>query len=165
MLYYRHTIPGHSETNGGVQGVTGRHLSFTGTDNGLRIKTLRGKGGTIDDVSFQDVQMQGVKVALTFTAYYPKVPPSDTAQPITDTTPDLRRIEVSDLTGTDVAQLGVIAGLPERPVQSVTLTRVHLSGTRGLNVQHASVTLVQTDLKAKNGAAVLSGPGALVTGQ
>ncbi len=153
-----------SETNGGVQGVTGRHLSFTGTDNGLRIKTLRGKGGVIDDVNFQDVQMQGVKVALAFTAYYPKIPAGDPAQPVTNTTPDLRRISVSDLTGTDVGQLGVIAGLPERPVQAVTLTRVTLSGKRGLSVQNASVTLIQTTLKATVGAAVLKGLGGDVTG-
>ncbi len=153
-----------SETNGGVQGVTGRHLSFTGTDNGLRIKTLRGKGGVIDDIVFQDVQMQGVKVALAFTAYYPKVPATDPAQPVTETTPDLRRIQVSDLSGTGAGQLGVIAGLPERPVQAVTLTRVNLSGIRGLSVQNASVVLAQTTLKTMMGTPVLTGPGASVTG-
>lgn len=153
-----------SETNGGVQGVTGRYLSFRGTDNGLRIKTSRGKGGVVGNVVFQDVDMQDVKVALSFAAYYPKVPTDDESQPVNDTTPNLQDIQVSDLSGTGIAQLGVIAGVPERPVRAVTLTRVNLSGASGLVVQHASVTLVQTNLKASVGAALLTGQGGNVTG-
>ena len=46
-----------SETVGGVRNVTVRNCTFDGTENGIRIKSQRGRGGIVENISYSDITM------------------------------------------------------------------------------------------------------------
>jgi polygalacturonase len=127
-----------SETVGGVRNVTVRNCAFENTENGIRIKSPRGRGGTIENVVYENITMTNVDPAITITCYYPKIPLEDEAQPVTRETPIFRNLRIRKLTATCARNAGVIVGLPESVVSNVVLENVRISAqTTGLNIRNA----------------------------
>jgi len=56
-----------SETSGGIRHVFATGLHGKGTTNGLLIKSAFTRGGTIEDIHFQHIQMDSVGTAFSFT--------------------------------------------------------------------------------------------------
>jgi polygalacturonase len=137
-----------SETAGGVRNVLVRNCTFENTENGLRIKSQRGKGGLVENITYTDISMTNVNPAITFTCYYmnnskgdpvqPAVPPKDSPQPATDRTPLYRHILLRNVTATCPEAAGTIIGLPESRIQDVVLENVKISAAKGLTVRNAS---------------------------
>jgi polygalacturonase len=134
-------------TVGGVRDVTVRNCTFEDTENGIRIKSLRGRGGTVENVRFSDITMSNVNPAITFTCYYmtnsagdpvPRFAPEhDLAQPVNETTPVFRNICVSNLTATCQKSAGIIIGLPESPISNVVLQNIKIqAATTGLLIRN-----------------------------
>jgi polygalacturonase len=127
-----------SETVGGVRNVTVSDCTFEDTDNGIRIKSDRTRGGAVENIVFEDITMKSVRGAITITSYYPKIPATDKAQPVTGTTPKCRNITIRNLTGTSSKSAGVIVGLPESGIENVLLENVKLSAeSTGLEIRNA----------------------------
>ncbi len=135
-------------TVGGVRNVTVRNCTFEDTENGIRIKSLRGRGGTVENVRFSDITMSNVNPAITFTCYYltnsagdsvPRFAPEhDLAQPVNETTPVFRNICVSNLNATCQNSAGLIIGLPESPISNVVLQNIKIrAATTGLLIRNA----------------------------
>ncbi len=55
-----HGISIGSPTRGGVSHVVVRNCSFDSGDNGIRIKSARGRGGLIENVTFMDLTMKNI---------------------------------------------------------------------------------------------------------
>ena len=141
-----------SETVGGVRNVTVERCTFQDTENGIRIKSPRGRGGTIENLRCADITMTNVDSAITITCYYPKIPSQDTAQPMTPETPVFKGIEIRNLTATCPSEAGVIVGLPESLVTNVSLTNVRISAQTGLTIRNATaVRLKDVRVETKQG--------------
>lgn len=56
-----------SETSGGIRHVLATDLESNGTGNGLNIKSATTRGGTVEDIHFENVVMNGVGTAFQFT--------------------------------------------------------------------------------------------------
>jgi polygalacturonase len=52
-----------SEMSGGVRNVEVYDCTFNGTDDALRFKTVRGRGGVVEDINIHDVEMWNIKNA------------------------------------------------------------------------------------------------------
>src|SRR5205823_15131657 len=79
-----HGVSIGSETVGGVRNVIVRNCTFGDTENGLRIKSPRGRGGRVENVFYSNITMTAISpTAITVTTYYPKIPATDEAQPVT----------------------------------------------------------------------------------
>jgi polygalacturonase len=137
-----------SETAGGVRNVMVRNCTFEGTENGIRIKSQRGRGGVVENVSFSDITMKDVDPAITLTCYYmynsagdrvqKSAPEQDAAQPADDKTPVFRNIQIKNLRATTKRGAGLILGLPESLITNVVLENVDISAaTKGLTVKNA----------------------------
>ena len=131
-----------SETVGGVRHVVVNHCRFEDTDNGLRIKSSRGRGGTVEDIRYSNITMKNVHPAISIVGYYQystndKFPEDDHARPMTDTTPVFRDIIISNLKATSTKEAGLIVGLPESPVSNVVLENVRLAAETGLTIRNA----------------------------
>lgn len=126
-----------SETVGGVRNLTVRHCTFKDTVSGLRIKSYRGRGGLVENITYTDIKMTDVKIPINITSYYPKIPKEDSAQPITPETPIYRDIRISNLTATSPQSAGFIVGLPECVVSNLVLENVHISAPAGLTIRNA----------------------------
>jgi polygalacturonase len=136
-----------SETFGGVRNVTVTNCVFDGTENGIRIKSQRGKGGLVEGIVYEDIRMTNVDPAVTFTSYYmansakdpvqKTAPASDSAQAVTEGTPIFRDIYIRNLTATCQRDAGMIVGLPESVISNVVFENVNISAVRGIKVQNA----------------------------
>jgi polygalacturonase len=146
-----------SETVGGVRRLLVRGCSFQNTENGIRIKSHRGRGGPVEDLVYEDIRMTNVERAITFTAYYPRIPTEDTAQPVTPETPKYRNILVRNLTASCYENAGLIIGLPEAPIENVQLENLHITATRtGLELRHVrNINLQNVTIRPNRGNPIL----------
>ena len=120
-----------SEMAGGVKHVHIHNCYMRGNDRGLRVKTRRGRGksAVIDDIVFSDVKMEGVRCPMVVNAMYfcdpdGRTPYVQSREPqiVDDTTPTVGSIRFERVDAENCeACAGYILGLPERPVQSITL--------------------------------------------
>ncbi|QAY59076.1 glycoside hydrolase family 28 protein [Microbacterium protaetiae] len=124
-----------SEMSGGVRGVVISNCVFAGTDRGIRIKTRRGRGGTVSDVRGSNIVMDEVSCPLVINPFYfcgpdGKLPAvSDrAAYPVDAGTPRISGIHLSHVTATNVhACAAWVSGLPEAPLEEITLDDVAVS--------------------------------------
>jgi polygalacturonase len=70
-----HGISVGGQTNAGLDGMTVSHITFTGTDNGLRLKSGAAAinssgGGIVKNVSFSDITMTNVKNPIIVNSWY-----------------------------------------------------------------------------------------------
>jgi polygalacturonase len=118
-----------SETAGGIQQVLTEGCRFIGTDRGIRIKSRRGRGGDMADMVFRNLVMEDNLCPLTINMYYRCGASqednqlfSQTAGPLGPGTPSVRNIHISGIRASGCrASAGFVAGLPESPVENLTI--------------------------------------------
>ncbi|TWU29837.1 glycoside hydrolase family 28 protein [Bythopirellula polymerisocia] len=147
-IKHGHGISIGSEIVGGVKDVVVRNCTFEGTDNGIRIKTDRKKGGPVTNMLYENITMKDVAGAITITCYYPKIPPIEQPKPVTKTTPEYSNITIRNLTATSTKDAGFIVGLPESPIKNVLLENVKITSAReGLEIRHVEgIELVNVEI-------------------
>lgn len=138
-----------SETSGGVHGLVISNCLFDGTDRGIRIKSTRGRGGVVEDIRVSNIVMRNIgKEAITINQFYSKVP----EEPVSERTPVCRNIHISGLTGVNVEVAGTLLGLPEMPLEGVTLRDIDLQARQGFQVSDAvRVSFSQVHLTTASG--------------
>jgi polygalacturonase len=157
VFKHGHGLSIGSETVGGVRGVTVKNCRFEGTENGIRIKSRRDRGGAVEDISYSDITMTNVYPALSFAGYYQDSSQlnflkDDPALPVTETTPKFRNIRISNLTAMSTKSAGVIVGLPESLIINFILENVHITAATGLTIANAQgVELKNVTVTVKKG--------------
>ncbi len=126
-----------SEAAGGVKNVRVSQCIFDGTDRGLRIKTRRGRGerSVLDDILFENINMNGVHMPFTVNMFYFCDPDghSDYVQnqepaPVDEMTPS-----IGSITGRNINCEGISAcmlcafGLPEMPISELRFENIKAS--------------------------------------
>ena len=161
-----------SEIAGGAQNIRAERITFSYTDNGVRIKANRDRGADVSNIVFRDLTMDHVRTAILVSAYYPKVFPEGevAAAPIGRLTPFFHNITIENLTATDSNSAGVIVGLPEAPVKDITLRNVRIQAQAGMRIAYADVTADRLVVNAPRGAnirgdAIEVAPSAKLTGK
>lgn len=165
-ILHGHGISIGSETLGGVRNVTVRNCTFENTENGLRIKSQRGKGGVVENIRYTDITMKNVIPAITLTCYYmnnsagdaaqPSAAKADDAQLASSMTPVFRNIYFTGITATCQKSAGVITGLPESKISNVVFENVRISSATGLAIKNADgVRFKNVQVLAENGPPVI----------
>jgi polygalacturonase len=166
-ILHGHGISIGSETLGGVRNVTVRNCTFENTENGLRIKSQRGKGGVVENIRYRDITMKNVMPAITLTCYYmnnsagdttqPSAAQADDAQLANAMTPVFRNIYISNLTATCQKSAGVITGLPVSKISNVVFENVRISSVTGLVIKNASgVQFKNVQITTRQGPPVIT---------
>jgi polygalacturonase len=129
-----------SYTNGGVDSMLVDSCSFNGTTNGIRIKSERGRGGNVQNLTYSNITMTGVEYPIWISAYYPDIPgTSDPAQTVTSTTPYYHNINIVNLTSTGSPSIGYLVGLPEKFLTNINFQNVSFTSQSGLIVRNAQI--------------------------
>lgn len=156
-----------SPTQSGVNNLTVSNCWWNGTQYGIKLKTDRGIGGTIQNLKYTDLTMSNVNFAIAFYLYYDSVgsPSSsfsvtpfrastDTVHQVTALTPIVRNITISNLTATSIGGnvAGIIWGLPESLISNVTLTKVNMTApTKTFDMYNATgIQIRDSNLTAPN---------------
>lgn len=178
-----------SETSGGVNNVLVENNTFEGSMYGIRIKSPRGKGGEVKNVTYRNTRMHDVEVPLVFSAYYKAAPivqtevdemlkaggftlgeqiyPPDTdpKQPFDKyKTPHFSNITVENLTSTGNSHAAAyIIGTPEAPLSGFHFVNVNITADQGLRVRNAELATSGLVLTVKTGPAIKQDAGTKIT--
>ncbi|NCC08748.1 MAG: glycoside hydrolase family 28 protein [Clostridia bacterium] len=126
-----------SECAGGVNGLKISQCLMENTDRGLRVKTRRGRGErcVLTNISFENIEMHSVLTPFAINTLYCCDPDgksdyvaSKQPQPVDKSTPTIGTVFCRDIKCDGCGAAGAyIFGLPEKPVESVTLENVSIS--------------------------------------
>ena len=106
-----------SETAGGIRNIEITDCIFNGNDRGLRIKSRRGRAGTVENITLNNITMKGVGCPIVMNLYYEcGAKPEEIAaisdrnpRPVTDTTPCIRNIKITNVTAENAQSSGGVS--------------------------------------------------------
>ena len=127
-----------SEMSGGVQNITVRNCLINGTDRGIYIKSLRGRGGVVDRLFFNNISMiniktEGIRVSMFFNNRNQSS--HSKPKPFTEGTPVFRNFHFSHISGS-ANQSVFLEGLPESLIHNISLSKVDLKSKYGLYIAY-----------------------------
>lgn len=119
-----------SETAGGIKDVFVDQCEFEGTQRAIRLKSRRGRGGTIEGIKISNCLMNMCWCPIVLSQYFaPGVLPderdmilSTEPQEITSMTPYIKNIEITNIDARNIRSTAAyIVGLPEANIENVTI--------------------------------------------
>jgi len=121
-----------SESSGDVRNVTISNCVFHKTDRGIRIKTRRGRGGTVEDIRVNNIIMDEVSCPFVINMYYycgesgkDEWAQNRDVQPLDVSTPTVRRVYFSNITAKNVRSCaGFFYGLGERKIEDMSFDNI-----------------------------------------
>jgi polygalacturonase len=143
---YGHGVSIGSPTYGGVSNITVINCTFNNTEQGIRIKSDRDRGGYVHNLKYLNLRMTNVLCPVLIYASYlatnpqyrhlfdltPAIAATYPSSPVEDSTPIYSDILFSNITATvqDGGTAGLIWGLPEMPVRNVVLQNVSITADK-----------------------------------
>ncbi len=142
-----------SEMSGGVKNVTISNCVFNGTDNGIRLKSARGRGGTVEAIRVSNIVMRDIKKqAFIFNLYYDK---KSTPEPVSERTPVFTNIHLSNISGNEVENFGYISGIEEMPVSNLSFTDINVQCHNGFSINLAkNIEFHNVEISASEGQSI-----------
>jgi hypothetical protein len=138
-----HGISIGSPTVGGLSHIFVRRCTFDGGNNGLRIKSYRGRGGEVHDIHYSDITMKNVERPFDINMLYngnanakTDIGPRQANGPPRNI-PFFHDIHFTNITVTGSPVAGRILGLPEQMARDITFTNVSIQADRGFLLQDA----------------------------
>jgi len=135
-IKHGHGISIGSGTTVGIHNMLVRHCTFDGADNGIRIKSMRGAGGPVDNVRYTDIQMKNVANAIVLDLNYVDNNRPDFKGDPTKV-PSIRDILIDNVTIENSTNAGKIVGLPDSPITNITLRNVQITAETDLVIKDA----------------------------
>lgn len=122
-----------SEMSGGVKNIAISNCVFDGTDRGIRLKTVRGRGGVVEDIRVDNIIMKNIRnQAIVMDIEYAKSSP----EPVSERTPQFRNIRLSNITAY-TGEAMYINGIEEMPVSEISLHDVVFEAEQGITIRNA----------------------------
>lgn len=165
-----------SETSGGIRHVLATDLMGKGTGNGFHIKSATTRGGTVEDIHFQNIQLDSVGTAFQFTMNwnptysYSKLPEGynydsipahwktmlQKVEPTEKGIPKFKDVYVSNITAAGVRKVVNAAGLDGSALQGFHFNNVNVRGNTAGDISYGknwvfdNVTIAGADGKPLN---------------
>jgi polygalacturonase len=158
-IKHGHGISIGSETTEGVNNILVRHCTFEGTDNGIRIKSMRGAGGLVENARYTDITMKNVTNAIVLQLdYVDNNRPDFSGDPTK--IPAIRNILLDHITIEGSRNAGIIHGLPDSPITNITLQDVTLTAEKDFDIKDAEKPVFERVTRTiKPGVAPAKTPG------
>ncbi len=146
-----------SEMSGGVKNIYVSDCTFLGTDVGLRFKSTRGRGGVVENIWINNIDMIDIPhEALLFDLFYGGKGAGEESDadiegrtkaavpPVTEKTPAFRNIFISNITGKTIGRAMFFNGLPEMPIENVSVKNVVVTdAARGIEISQAKDVVLE----------------------
>ena len=135
-IKHGHGISIGSETSSGIRNMLVRHCTFEGTDNGIRLKSMRGAGGLVENIRYTDLQMKNVANAIILQLdYVDNNRPNFKGDPTK--VPAIHNILLDHITIESCRNAGIIHGLPDSKITNITLRDISITAEKDLDVRDA----------------------------
>ena len=115
-----------SEMSRGVRHILVEDCTFSGTDIGIRFKSTMGRGGVVEDIQIQNIQMADIiGEAMIFTMGYVLVniedPKEGKQQPDREDIPEFKNITMDHIICNGAKIAMKIEGLEQLPIHNITV--------------------------------------------
>jgi DNA sulfur modification protein DndE len=143
-----------SEMSGGARNIYVSDCNFLGTDIGLRFKTTRGRGGVVEKIYMNNINMRNIGgAAILFDMYYMGKDPlamfggSDETviapEPVTVATPQFRDLYIRDVVCKGAGTAILVRGLPEMNINTIQIENVSVESKKGFTCLEGSNLLLR----------------------
>ena len=141
-----------SEMSGGVRNVYISNSTFIGTDIGLRFKTQRGRGGTVEKVYASKLLMKDITGdAILFDMYYGGKDRKSEKLAVTEATPRFQDFFFDDITVQGAKRGIFLRGLPEMNVKNVRMENLIVQADTGMHSEQGeNISIKNLTLLTKN---------------
>lgn len=143
-----------SEMSGGARNIWVENCSFIGTDIGLRFKTTRGRGGVVENIFINNINMVGIPgEAILFDMYYGMKGPLPQAgeqgdavveiPAVTEETPQFQNFVIRNV-HVNGAEKGIFfRGLPEMSIKNILIEQANIVANKGVELIEASNIVIK----------------------
>ena len=141
-----------SEMSGNVKRIAITNCVFEGTDRGIRIKTMRGRGGVIEDLLVSNIVMNNmVNEGVLITLRYQRTDP----EPLSERTPACNNVRISNIIVRGGERPVAIYGLEERDVSQISFSNMETKTQRGILIENGSeINFHDIKMEIKEGSAL-----------
>ncbi len=141
-----------SETSGGIRNITASNIVSKGTDTGIRIKSMRGRGGVMENFRFDNWVIEDAqKIAFEITLRYGRT----ADEPASDRTPVFRNFAYSNITVINARKIATIEGLPERAIEQLRFVDIDATAKTGIVGDHGrDIEMHHVRLAVESGSAI-----------
>lgn len=113
-----------SGMSGGVRNVYAHDCKISGTMQGIRLKSMRGRGGYVENIWFENIAIDNVTdEAVQINMFYG----FSTVVPKTNTPSDFNNINIKNVSGKGAKIALEIRGLPEHRLKAISLENIDLT--------------------------------------
>jgi polygalacturonase len=139
-----------SEMSGGIKNVLVTNCQFLGTDVGLRFKSARGRGGVVENIYIDNINMFDIVTdSFLFDLYYggksasesladgDVTPIEDTIPTVTAETPVFRNIYVRNLVSRNARRAMFFNGLPEMNISNINVENAYTTAKIGAELSES----------------------------
>lgn len=139
-----------SAMSGGVKNVYAHDCKINGTMQGIRLKSMRGRGGYVDNVKFENMQIDNVtEQAIQINMFYEY----STVMPKSNVPSEFRNIEIRNISGENNKTGIQIKGLPEKRLGNITLENISLtaenafvcSDVENISIKNVTIRDIKTE--------------------
>ena len=149
-----------------------RNNLYIGTDVGLRFKSTRGRGGVVENIYINGVNMINIpNEGLLFDLFYGGKGAGEESEEelaarmnaeapaVSEETPAFRNIVIENVKGANIKRAIYFNGLPEMKIENVTLRNITISATEGaLFRQTNGLVIDNVNIQAEKGEAYSLAP-------
>ncbi len=150
-IHHGHGISIGSETANGVHDMLVRHCTMANTDNGIRIKSMRGAGGLVERIHYDDIKMNKVANAIVLDLLYvDNNRPNFRGDP--NKIPKIQNIDIKNVSVENARNAGKIRGLPEQPISNVTFDNVAVAADHDFvleNTDQVDIGQINRNIKSE----------------
>jgi len=158
-----------SEMSGGVRNISVSNCQFMGTDVGLRFKSVRGRGGVVENIYISNISMFDiVNDSFLFDLFYGGKSASEVLEDgqnpistlvipaVSDETPIFRNIYVNGIVSRNARRAMFFNGLPEMNIQNIHIENSKISAQYGAElVESDGVIFRNVEIIPQNGPALI----------
>lgn len=123
-----------SEMSGDIRRIAISNCIFEGTDRGIRFKTMRGRGGVVEDVRVSNIVMHNIiEEGIVLNMRYQNTDP----EPVSERTPTFRDIHLSNISISGAKKGITLYGLEERNVDQISFSDIYIQAEIGIWGEYA----------------------------
>jgi polygalacturonase len=157
-IKHGHGISIGSGTTGGIHNMLVRNCTMEDTLWGIRIKSMRGAGGPVENIRYSNIQMKNVQNAINLYLDYVDNNRPDFKGPA-NLIPSIKHIELDNITATGAQNAGRIAGIAESPIIDITLKNVSITAENDWTIEKADHPILENvNITVKPGVAPVLPP-------
>ncbi|MDW7693890.1 glycoside hydrolase family 28 protein [Flammeovirgaceae bacterium SG7u.111] len=136
-----------SEMSGGVRNIYAYNCDFSQTQRGLRVKSMKGRGGVVENLWFKDIRMdniedEAIRINLDYGA--------SSITPRTDSLPIFRNFHFENIKSVNSNYCVRITGSPEINIEGLTFVNLEMQGKYGIhmnNVENTTFTSAKIEVE------------------